>query len=109
MAHFTCEVVYLGIFQKNLAARICRGIVLSARKAGRWGIAFGRYGDSPQRNGIPAKDFARDSPSLRGQARAEASGAWPVCVSRGRVARRTRHGASTATDRCATRSGRDTL
>ena len=58
MAHFTSEVVYRGIFQKNLAARICRGIVLSARKAGRWGIAFGRYGDSPQRNGIPAKDFA---------------------------------------------------
>ncbi|HEY8367763.1 MAG TPA: 4Fe-4S dicluster-binding protein [Thermodesulfobacteriota bacterium] len=58
MAAFTCEVVYRGIFQKNLAARICRGIVLAARKAGRWGIAFGRYGDSPQRNGIPAKDFA---------------------------------------------------
>jgi pyruvate ferredoxin oxidoreductase delta subunit len=58
MAHFTSEVVYRGIFQKNLASRICRGIVLSARKAGRWGIAFGRYGDSPQRNGIPAKDFA---------------------------------------------------
>jgi pyruvate ferredoxin oxidoreductase delta subunit len=58
MAHFTCEVVYRGIFQKNLASRVCRGIVLSARKAGRWGIAFGRYGDSPQRNGIPAKDFA---------------------------------------------------
>ena len=32
--------------------------MLSARKSGRWGIAFGRYGDSPQRNGIPAKDFA---------------------------------------------------
>src|SRR5881409_33386 len=46
MAHLTCEVVYRGIFQKNLAARITRGIVL------------GRYGDSPQRNGIPAKDFA---------------------------------------------------
>ena len=58
MAHLTVEVVYRGIFQKNLAARICRGIVLSARKSGRWGIAFGRYGDSPQRNGIPAKDFA---------------------------------------------------
>jgi pyruvate ferredoxin oxidoreductase delta subunit len=58
MAHFTTEVVYRGIFQKNLAARITRGIVLSARKAGKWGIAFGRYGDSPQRNGIPAKDFA---------------------------------------------------
>src|SRR5687767_13158123 len=58
MAALIAEVVYRGIFQKNLAARITRGIVLSARKAGRWGIAFGRYGDSPQRNGIPAKDFA---------------------------------------------------
>ena len=37
--------------------RITRGIVLSSRKAGRWGISFGRYGDSPQRNGVPAKDF----------------------------------------------------
>src|SRR5438477_6102717 len=58
MAALTVEIVYRGIFQKNLAARIARGIVLSARKSGRWGIAFGRYGDSPQRNGIPAKDFA---------------------------------------------------
>ncbi len=58
MAHLACEVVYRGVFQKNLASRIVRGVVLSARKAGRWGIAFGRYGDSPQRNGIPAKDFA---------------------------------------------------
>ncbi len=58
MAHLICEVVYRGIFQKNLASRITRGIVLSARKSGRWGIAFGRYGDSPQRNGVPAKDFA---------------------------------------------------
>src|SRR5687767_8914721 len=58
MAALICEVVYRGIFQKNLAARIVRGIVLSSRKADRWGIAFGRYGDSPQRNGIPAKDFA---------------------------------------------------
>src|ERR671919_2246485 len=58
MAALIAEVVYRGIFQKNLASRITRGIVLSSRKAGRWGIAFGRYGDSPQRNGIPAKDFA---------------------------------------------------
>jgi pyruvate ferredoxin oxidoreductase delta subunit len=58
MAYLICEVVYRGIFQKNLASRITRGIVLSARKSGRWGIAFGRYGDSPQRNGVPAKDFA---------------------------------------------------
>ncbi|MBI2218318.1 MAG: (4Fe-4S)-binding protein [Candidatus Rokubacteria bacterium] len=58
MASLIAEIVYRGIFQKNLAARVARGIVLSARKSGRWGIAFGRYGDSPQRNGIPAKDFA---------------------------------------------------
>ena len=58
MSALIVEVVYRGIFQKNLAARIARGIVLSARKSGRWGIAFGRYGDSPQRNGIPAKDYA---------------------------------------------------
>src|SRR4029078_7066613 len=58
MAALICGVVYRGIFQKSLAARIARGIVLSARKSGRWGIAFGRYGDSPQRNGIPAKAFA---------------------------------------------------
>jgi pyruvate ferredoxin oxidoreductase delta subunit len=58
MSALIVEVVYRGIFQKNLAARIVRGIVLSARKSERWGIAFGRYGDSPQRNGIPAKDFA---------------------------------------------------
>ena len=58
MAALISEIVYRGIFQKNLASRIARGIVLSARKSGRWGIAFGRYGDSPQRNGIPAKDFA---------------------------------------------------
>src|SRR5258705_12248443 len=66
MAHFTCEVVYRGIFQKNLAARICRGIVLSARKAGRWGIALWRYGDSPQRNGNPAKGFAIVAASQEG-------------------------------------------
>ena len=55
MAHFTCEVVYRGIFQKNLAARICWGIVLSARKAGRWGTAFGGYGDSPSATASPPR------------------------------------------------------
>src|SRR5207245_11429285 len=58
MSALICKVVYRGTCQKNLAARITRGIRLSSRKASRWGIAFGRYGDSPQRNGIPAKDFA---------------------------------------------------
>src|SRR4030095_6105709 len=58
MAALIAEIVYRGIFQKNLAARITRGIVLGARKSGRWGIAFGRYGDSPQRTGTPPKDCA---------------------------------------------------
>jgi pyruvate ferredoxin oxidoreductase delta subunit len=54
----TVEVVYRGIFQKTLAQRICRSIVLAARKRGHTGTAFGRYGDSPERNGVPAKYFA---------------------------------------------------
>src|SRR2546430_13645938 len=58
MAALISEIVYRGIFQKNLASRIARGIVLSALKSGRLWIAFGRYGDSPQRIGIRAKDFA---------------------------------------------------
>ena len=58
MSTVTVEVVYRGIFQKNLGQRIGRGIVLAARKEGKVGISFGRYGDSPERNGIPAKQFA---------------------------------------------------
>ena len=58
MSKVAVEVVYRGIFQKTLAKNICRGIVLAARKEGKIGIAFGRYGDSPERNGIPAKQFA---------------------------------------------------
>ena len=58
MSAVTVEVVYRGIFQKNLGQRIGRGIVLAARKEGKVGISFGRYGDSPERNGIPAKQFA---------------------------------------------------
>lgn len=54
----TVEIVYRGIFQKTLAQRIGRGIVLAARKEGKIGISFGRYGDSPERNGVPAKQFA---------------------------------------------------
>src|SRR5438128_2087616 len=45
---FAVEIVYRGIFQKKLAAH----------KEGKPGISFGRYGDSPERNGIPAKYFA---------------------------------------------------
>jgi pyruvate ferredoxin oxidoreductase delta subunit len=58
MSTGSVEVVYRGIFQKTLAKNICRGIVFAARKEGKIGIAFGRYGDSPERNGIPAKQFA---------------------------------------------------
>jgi len=55
---FAVEIVYRGIFQKKLAANISRAIVLAAHKDGKPGISFGRYGDSPERNGIPAKYFA---------------------------------------------------
>jgi pyruvate ferredoxin oxidoreductase delta subunit len=55
---WSVEVVYRGIFQKRLANRISRGVVLGARKEGKVGTAFARYGDSPERNGIPAKNFA---------------------------------------------------
>jgi pyruvate ferredoxin oxidoreductase delta subunit len=58
MATGSVEVVYRGVFQKNLAKNLCRGIVFAARKQGKIGIAFGRYSDSPERNGIPAKQFA---------------------------------------------------
>jgi pyruvate ferredoxin oxidoreductase delta subunit len=52
------EIVYRGIFQKSLARNIARAIVFAAHKEGKVGTAFGRYGDSPERNGIPAKQFA---------------------------------------------------
>ena len=52
------EVVFRGIFQKTLSRNLCRNIVLAARKEGKIGTAFGRYSDSPERNGIPAKYFA---------------------------------------------------
>ena len=58
MSTGSVEVIYRGIFQKTLAKNICRGIVFAAKKEGKIGIAFGRYSDSPERNGIPAKQFA---------------------------------------------------
>src|ERR1700716_1442798 len=57
-ASWSVEVVYRGIFQKRLANRISRGVVLGARKEGKIGTAFARYGDSPERNGVPCKNFA---------------------------------------------------
>lgn len=58
MATGSIEVIYRGVFQKKLAQNICRQLVFAARKQGRVGIAFSRYSDSPERNGIPAKQFA---------------------------------------------------
>ena len=55
---FAVEIIYRGIYQKLLAGRISRSIVLAAHHGGKPGISFGRYGDSPERNGIPAKNFA---------------------------------------------------
>src|SRR5258708_7654107 len=55
---FAVEIIYRGIFQKTLAKNISRAIVLAANHEGKPGISFGRYGDSPERNGIPAKSFA---------------------------------------------------
>lgn len=55
---FAIEIIYRGIFQKTLAKNISRAIVLAAHHEGKPGISFGRYGDSPERNGIPAKNFA---------------------------------------------------
>ena len=58
MSTGSVEVVYRGIYQKTLAKNICRGVVFAAKNDGKIGIAFGRYSDSPERNGIPAKQFA---------------------------------------------------
>jgi len=55
---FAIEVIGRGIFQDTLAKNITRGIVLAAHNEGKLGLSFGRYGDSPERNGIPAKKFA---------------------------------------------------
>ena len=45
-ASITIEIVYRDIFQKTLAQRIGRSIVLAARKRGYTGTAFGRYGNA---------------------------------------------------------------
>src|SRR6266508_2149760 len=55
---YAVEIVYRGIFQQKLATNLSRAIVLAAHEEGKPGISFGRYGDSPERNGIPAKSFA---------------------------------------------------
>ncbi|AHC51392.1 (4Fe-4S)-binding protein [Sulfolobus acidocaldarius SUSAZ] len=51
------EITYRGIFQKRLAKYIAEGIVYTAREMGKPALSFGRYGDSPERNGVPAKYY----------------------------------------------------
>jgi pyruvate ferredoxin oxidoreductase delta subunit len=58
LASASIEIVYRGIFQPNLAKLITNTLVMAARGEGRIGTAWGRYSDSPERNGIPAKRFA---------------------------------------------------
>lgn len=52
------EVNYRGIIQKLLAKKTCRDIVLAARNDKKVGVTFGRYGDAPERDGIPAKYYS---------------------------------------------------
>ncbi len=62
------DVTYRGIFQKNLAGVITKELVKAARREDKVGGTVQRYGDSPERNGIPAKQFAviaDDMDSLR--------------------------------------------
>src|SRR5512144_1718293 len=72
---YAVEIVYRGIFQKTLAKNLSRAIVLAAHREGKPGISFGRSGDSPDRNGIPAEALAivatDDVPPEEGMAKYE--------------------------------------
>lgn len=56
------EFTYRGIYQKTLAANLCKHVVMAARKRDWLGSTIQRYGDSPERNGVPAKQFAVIAP-----------------------------------------------
>lgn len=56
------EFTYRGIFQKTLAANLCKHVVLANRQREWLGSTIQRYSDSPERNGIPAKQFAVIAP-----------------------------------------------
>lgn len=56
------EFTYRGIFQKTLAANLTKHIAMAARKRDWLGSTIQRYSDSPERNGIPAKQFAVTAP-----------------------------------------------
>src|SRR5579875_2907973 len=58
MAVGAVDVTYRGVFQKNLAGVITKELVRAARREGKIGGTVQRYGDSPERNVIPAKQFA---------------------------------------------------
>ncbi len=56
------EFTYRGIFQKTLAANLCKHVVMATLKRNWLGSTIQRYSDSPERNGIPAKQFAVIAP-----------------------------------------------
>ncbi len=56
------EFTYRGIFQKTLASNLCKHVVMAAREREWLGSTIQRYSDSPERNGIPAKQFAVIAP-----------------------------------------------
>lgn len=58
MASGSVDVTYRGIFQKTLAGIITKEMVKAARLENKYGGTIQRYGDSPERNGIPAKQYA---------------------------------------------------
>jgi pyruvate ferredoxin oxidoreductase delta subunit len=78
------EVTYRGIFQKNLAGVITKELVKAARRDDKVGGTVQRYGDSPERNGVPAKQFsviADDMDSLRVEmTKYEPENVMVVCV-----------------------------
>lgn len=58
LASGSVDVTYRGIFQKILAGNIVKTLVKASRHSGKIGGTISRYSDSPERNGIPAKQFA---------------------------------------------------
>ncbi|WP_273841435.1 4Fe-4S dicluster-binding protein [Rubrobacter calidifluminis] len=56
------EFTYRGIFQKTLAANLCKHVVMANRRREWLGSTIQRYSDSPERNGVPAKQFAVIAP-----------------------------------------------
>ena len=58
MAVGSVDITYRGIFQKSLAGVITKELVKAARREDKMGGTVQRYSDSPERNGIPAKQFA---------------------------------------------------